>query len=152
AEMTGARREEAAPPAGPIRSDDFREKNTAALCSRRAPRRFPSRRATRPARTEHLKSEPRFPMNAWVKRLFRRTPRTVRTAPPKPRKARLGIEALEARDVPAYLSGGSLVIDGNNYGDTVSVSDYAYYVQVVENGSYQYFYRPSITTGQLVFH
>jgi hypothetical protein len=86
-------------------------------------------------------------------KLFRRAPKTIRS--PKPNRTRLGLTTLEAREVPAaYLSGGSLVIDGTSGPDTVTVTETTGFiacVQVVQNGSTQTFLRSSITTGQLYF-
>src|SRR5690349_4199061 len=90
-------------------------------------------------------------------RLFRRNPKTIRHAKPIHR-AHLGLTALEARDVPAYVSGGILMIDGTNGADTVSVSQTIpanWYelakVRVVQNGVTQDFSKSLIRSSEVQF-
>src|SRR6187401_203500 len=54
-------------------------------------------------------------------KLFRRTSRTIRNAKPNA-ATRLGLTALEVREMPAYLSAGALVIDGTSAADVVTVT------------------------------
>jgi Ca2+-binding RTX toxin-like protein len=90
-------------------------------------------------------------MKTLLNRLFGRAPRTIRNTRPTPARTRLGMESLETRELPAYLSGGDLVISGTPYADSVSVSDYGgYYYQVYENGWTQYFDKASV--GRVVFY
>src|SRR5262245_6237126 len=51
----------------------------------------------------------------WIRRLFARSPRTIRSAPPRRRAARLGLEVLEDRAVPAVFTVNTLAdtIDNN---------------------------------------
>ena len=91
-------------------------------------------------------------------KLFRRTPKTIHTPKP-PARTQLGLTTLEARDVPAIPSGGSLVITGTPGPDTVTVSHTipasiweVSKVQVVENGRVQLFSRVSIHTGKVYFN
>jgi hypothetical protein len=81
--------------------------------------------------------------------------RRFRTAVP----GRLWVEALEAREVPAYVSGGTLWIEGSNAVDTVTVTFSAgsgwagtlpKYV-VVHNGVRQTFSTFAVTSGDVRF-
>src|SRR5262245_56209762 len=91
-------------------------------------------------------------MKAWIKKLFARATRPITTAKPDRGRTRLGTEMLEAREMPAYLWNGSLVIDGTNSGDSVFVNDSdGVTVTVVENGWWQWFSHSAITTGQVYF-
>lgn len=72
---------------------------------------------------------------------------------------KLGMESLEAREVPAYLSGGVLFIDGTNLADRAVVSDTTLTttvgtqpaVRVVENGVTRTFLRQHITLDRVEF-
>src|SRR5262245_14625729 len=91
-------------------------------------------------------------------RFLRGSPKTIRR--PKPdHRSRLALTALEARDVPAYVSGGILMIDGTNGADTVTVSQTIpanWYelpkVQVVQNGVTQTFSGSLIRSSEVQFH
>lgn len=66
-------------------------------------------------------------------------------------------EMLEDRCVPAaYLTGGSLVIEGTELNDSVLVNNYSTswgtYYQVNFNGFTQYFWSGSVTTGNVFFY
>jgi hypothetical protein len=85
-------------------------------------------------------------VRSMFRRLFHCPFRTVRNARRGAPRARLGVEGLEQRAVPAYLSGGQIVISGTASADSVSVSDYdGYYYQVNENGWTQYFAKASVS-------
>lgn len=90
-------------------------------------------------------------------KLFRRTPKTYRHPKPAAR-TRLGLTALEGRDVPAVVTDGVLVIDGTDGPDTVYVSQTipaTWYeiakVQVVHNGTTQTFSKSLIRTDVVRF-
>lgn len=71
---------------------------------------------------------------------------------PKPAGRQLAFEPLDARLVPAYISGGNLLIDGTPGADTVVVRTGAYgTVEVTENGRAQTFLRSAVTSGKLGF-
>ncbi len=91
-----------------------------------------------------------------IRSLFAAKPSTNR----KPRVERqLSIDSLEAREVPAYLSGGTLYIDGTSGADTVTVTYSAgsgwlgtvpkYTVK--QNGTSQTFSPFAITAGKVRF-
>ena len=89
-----------------------------------------------------------------IRSLFRRPYQTIHREQPK---TRLGLEGSKP-EVPAYLWYGSLVIDGIDQPDNISVSTVTssgYFgfsvstIPVVENGSVQSFNPASITTGQV---
>jgi Ca2+-binding RTX toxin-like protein len=100
-------------------------------------------------------------MRRFVKSLFGRTPATVRNAPAA--KTRLGVTALEDRNMPAILSAGAIIIEGTAGSDVVNVDDYtatftfqgftstASFVSVTENGQTQNFPRTQLTADLIVF-
>src|SRR5262245_43089733 len=85
-----------------------------------------------------------------LKTLFGSTPAPAAAAPRRPK---LGVEPLEAREVPAYISGGSLLISGYQGDDSATVDNYnSSYVSVTSTtGGTQYFLRSQITTGTVYF-
>lgn len=102
-------------------------------------------------------------MRRFLKHLFPTKTGTIRNAPSDTR-TRLGMTALEAREVPASLSGGVLMIDGTSGNDTVTVSNttvpiflvgggvnYVAGVQVTQNGVSQSFIRGFITQDRVEF-
>ena len=80
-------------------------------------------------------------MRNWLKSLFTRPTRT-------PACARLAVENLEAREVPAHITAAHvLVIDGTQYHDFVRVENLGWlggYVRVTENGYSDYFNKSII--------
>lgn len=94
-----------------------------------------------------------FRVSTLLRRLFRKPrPAPARRAP----APRLGVETLESREVPAYLSGGTLVIEGTAGDDVVTVTYSAgtYTTPrytVVENGRVQNFSPFAVTAGQVTF-
>lgn len=72
----------------------------------------------------------------------------------RPRKVSLGLESLEERAVPAYLSGGNLNIVGSNAVDNVKVQDMTVNgvakIRVTHNGVVQNFNAASVT-GRIQF-
>jgi Ca2+-binding RTX toxin-like protein len=71
----------------------------------------------------------------------RRTPKTW-----------MAVETLETRVVPAYISSGSLIVDGTAGNDVVTVTQSNKAFKIVEDGKTQTFAKSKVTAGQLVFH
>src|SRR5262245_56458310 len=71
-------------------------------------------------------------------------------------RARIGLESLEDRLAPAYLSGGDIVIVGTAGNDTVSVNYYyaggVTYYHVTQNGVSQYFNSALVYGGDVYFY
>jgi Ca2+-binding RTX toxin-like protein len=87
------------------------------------------------------------PFHNSVRRMFARAGRA-----PKATKRPLACEQLDARLVPALISGGNLVIDGTSASDTVVVRTGPYgTVEVTENGRFQTFLRSAIPSGKVGF-
>jgi hypothetical protein len=78
---------------------------------------------------------------------------SLKNVNPKPRRARLGLETLSAREVPAVVASwfpttGELVVTGTDFGDTIFVQEMAGQVSVpgvpirVRTGAWTRFRRP----------
>jgi hypothetical protein len=92
-------------------------------------------------------------MRQFLKSLFGRKTSPIRNSPAPRHAAQLGVQSLEAREVPAFLSGGVLFIEGTGGGDVVKVaSANSATVRVTENGNTQYFSRSGITQGVVQFN
>jgi hypothetical protein len=94
-------------------------------------------------------------MRRFLKNLFGSKTHTVPKSPAASAPTRLGVHALETREMPAVVSGGALVITGTTGSDVVNVSAVTLngvaQVRVVQNGVTQNFARSLITTNQVQF-
>jgi Ca2+-binding RTX toxin-like protein len=92
-------------------------------------------------------------MFGLISKFLTKSPTSTKKAAPAPRKTSLELEALEARAVPAFVSGGNLYIYGTNANDSAGVNYYgSSYLQVIQNGSYQYFSTSSVYSGKIFFY
>src|SRR5688500_5666996 len=80
--------------------------------------------------------------------------KTSRT--PASKTARMQVEGLEDRMVPASISSGDIYIYGSNAADTVTVKYETYsgvgYYKVTQNGSNQWFTASSVYGGDVAFY
>jgi hypothetical protein len=94
-------------------------------------------------------------MRRFLKSLFGCHTSVARNKPIRENRTRLECQAMQSREVPAFLSAGTLVINGGTGNDVVTVSNVTVnkvaQVRVVENGVTQDFLRSSVTTGVVKF-